>query len=149
MKDTNNLLGHNSWSCGDYDSLAGTSTSSVQTMIVSNEHSTIGESSFKLTRIGDGAWSQIGSVDGQFNGISASADIYSPLTNGAFFVQFRYSDGSYTQSTVYFNRNDNFYSISVTIYNDSSKTVSSCNVRVQGFTTDSPVFIDNVSLIEC
>lgn len=61
MKDTNNLLDHNTWSSEEYNNNPEIFNLAPSTMrIVSNEYSNIGESSIRLTKTAaSGAYARI------------------------------------------------------------------------------------------
>lgn len=61
MKDNNNLLSHNQWSAGEYENYPEIFyTAPMTDRICTNEYSSIGEQSIKLTKIADsGAYARV------------------------------------------------------------------------------------------
>lgn len=148
MKDTNNLLDHNTWSSGEYNNNPEIFNLAPSTMrIVSNEYSNIGESSIRLTKtVASGAYARITHTENLSNKtVTASAHIRS-ATKKATMIIIELNGSSIVQQA------------SVDVPANTSKTVSvslntgnSCSAIAVQFNNndgkDSIIFVDDISLV--
>ena len=148
VKDTNNLLDHNTWSSGEYNNNPEIFNLAPSTMrIVSNEYSNIGESSIRLTKTAaSGAYARITHTENLSNKtVTASAHIRS-ATQKATMIIIELNGSSIVQQA------------SVDVPANTSKTVSvslntgnSCSAIAVQFNNndgkDSIIFVDDISLV--
>ncbi|MCR5027401.1 MAG: hypothetical protein K6A34_08175 [Methanobrevibacter sp.] len=144
MKDNNNLLSYNQWSCGEYDNvLSGVNNGSGQTTEISNSWSSIGENSFKISRVAEtSSWSEC-RVQTNKNEITASCDILA-LSNCVISIVTDYSDGSQAYNSVNIYASNSVQNASVHFENNTNKTITRVSLRISGVI--SLVYIDNLNL---
>ena len=144
MKDNNNLLEYNQWSCGEYDNiLSGVNNGAGQTTEISNNWSSIGEKSFKISRISNTSpWSGC-RIQTNKNEITASCDILA-LSTCTLSIVIDYSDESQTYNNVAIYPSNSVQNVSVHFDNSSGKTVTKASLRITNVT--SFVYIDNLKL---
>lgn len=144
MKDTNNLLSYNQWSCGEYENiLTGVNNGAGQNTVISNTWSSIGENSFKISRIGESSsWSEC-RVNTNKNEITASCDILA-LSYCTLSVVVDYSDNSQNHNSVSIHSSNSVQNVSVHFENNTNKTVVKASLRISNVT--SLVYVDNLKL---
>ncbi|MCR5026981.1 MAG: hypothetical protein K6A34_06040 [Methanobrevibacter sp.] len=148
VKDNNNLLDYNTWSCGEYNNnpeIFNVAPNTIRT--VSTEYSNIGESSIRLTKTADsGAYSRITHTENLSNKtVIASAHIRSATQKSVLII-------------IEFNGSSVIQQASVDVPANTSKKVNvslntgnSCSaVGVQFNNNDgngSIIFVDDISLV--
>lgn len=147
VKDKNNLLTHSQWSTGEYDNTLSIVDWTGQKSEISSNYSSVGETSYKITRIEDSQyWSDI-ILAQSLSSYTVSCNIYSPSANGYLFAVTRYSDGTTTDSYVGFTAMDKIQSVSCNGIVTSGKTVSRVTLRIAGGSKDNSVYMDNPSIV--
>lgn len=137
MKDTNNLLDYNIWSGTEYThDITGFS----KTPTSSNEYSSIGENSLKLTRTTDDynnyTTEHMNSLPS--NNYRLTVDVYSPKSGGNL-VMFT---GDTDQVNVLFNPSPNVQSLSLQANNTNFR-----GFRLLNYTKGQSIWLDNISLV--
>lgn len=137
MKDTNNLLDYNIWSGTDYNNDI---TGFNKTPTSSNEYSSIGENSLKLTRTTDdyNNYSTEHMKSLPSNNYRLTVDVYSPKTSGNL-VMFT---GDADQVNVLFNPSPNVQSLSLQANNTNFR-----GIRLLNYTKGQSIWLDNISLV--
>lgn len=141
MKDTNNKLDYNVWSCGEYNNnLDNFFPASDAKVIVNNEWSNIGESSLKITRThpsyGTSLFTRISDLTGT-NNITATVKIYSPNNR----VRMEFYNGS-TLSNVICPASPTVSTITLTATVDSNYV----DLRLFLYAQEDYVFIDDINI---
>ena len=142
MKDTNNLLDYNVWSCGEYDNI------NIITIYgkvkITEQFSTIGEKSiaYQQSNPANYGYFYIDSTNTVTSGENhtVSVDCYCPDSNFTFIVR---QDGELSRVTI--PRNPSMQHISLSFTSNRS-----ASFRIQFFNdvSDSRIFIDNLSCIK-
>ncbi|WP_296862184.1 hypothetical protein [uncultured Methanobrevibacter sp.] len=142
MKDTNNILDHNQWSA-DYDETPNAFIcGSGMKVYVTNEYSSIGESSFKIVKTGTTqVWVEVRQTSNKTS-FTGTIDVYNPYENGALILVISYSDNSQSSTNVGIPFNDDLQTISASINAVSGKTVSTVALRV----SLNNAYVDNLRL---
>ena len=142
MKDTNNLLDHNQW-VADYDETPnGFICGNGMKVYVTNEYSSIGESSFKIVKTGTTYfWAEVRQTSNKTS-FTGNIDIYNPYEYGALFLVITYSDNTQSSTRVNVSPSDNLQYISASINADTGKTVSTIALRV----SFNNAYVDNLRL---
>ena len=142
MKDTTNLLDHNQW-VADYDETPNVFIcGSGMKVYVTNNYSSIGESSFKIVKTGTTqVWAEVrqNSTATSFIG---TIDVYNPFENGALILVITYSDNSQSSTSVGIASSDDLQTVSASINAVSGKTVSKIALRV----SLNNAYVDNLRL---
>lgn len=145
MKDKNNLISYNDWTCGDYTGEYDLTTSANVTCKVSPEYSTIGEHSFHIINK---------------NAYSNSQCRYSSMTAGKTYIITADIRVDKQSSFVLKERNssgDATYSVNIPADDNWNTYVLTCTVRsgstrldwfVEPKVVGTNVFIDNMRLVE-
>ena len=141
MKDTNNKVNHNVWSCGEYNNnLDNFFPASDAKVIVNNEWSNMGESSLKITRThpsyGTSLFTKISNLTGT-NNITATVKIYSP--NNRVRIEFYNSS---TLSNVTCPASSTVNTITLTTTTD----LNYVDLRLFLYAEEDYVFIDDINI---
>ena len=146
MKDTNNLLTHSQWSSGEYSNQTNIATSLGQKYQISNEFSSIGENSIKITRVGNNViWTESRIYNPSKNTFTCSCDILAKNRGQVYFVAVY---GDTTQDVVFTDVEvkDDVQHITVSGSINQSKPLSFVSIRfiirdIGGF-----IYVDNISI---
>ena len=137
MKDTNNLLDYNIWSGTDY---SNDITGFSKTPISSNEYSSIGENSLKLTRTTDDynnyTTEYMKSLPS--SNYRLTVDVYSPQAGGNLVMFI----GDTVQVNVVFNSSPNVQSLSLQANNTNFR-----GIRLLNYTKGQSIWFDDFSLV--
>lgn len=138
MKDTNNLIPYNIWSCSEYENNINGIMPNDLKIHPSSNFSTIGEQSLKINYNGGNNWlnidiSQLITSNSLY---TVELDVYSPESNGSITLR------EYNSTTVIaFSQQETIQTISLT---KSFSQVSGTYVQI--LCRENYFFVDNISL---
>ena len=139
VKDTNNLLTHNQWTSGDYTNDL-TDFTRIQSSKITNQYSTIGESSINLNRIDNTWWINVPANLSTTGDYTFSIDIL----NKSDSVALRFQANGSAVTTLNIPTSDSWqtYSISASLTN-----LTNVYLQILNYTYDG-IYIDNIRLIK-
>lgn len=148
VKDKDNILTHNHWSGGEYDKNNQSDIFlSSATVVISNEHSSNGEYSYKITPIQDSGYFNINlynllNVSGKTARLTLD---YLLLTNSSTsrvnIIQLNSNNAEITRTGVQLSSNDTFDHVSLT----SLQLDANCVTIVIRVLLDATLFLDNLN----
>lgn len=149
VKDKNNLLSYNAWSCGSYShDLTGMSDGTGQSTEVSNQYSEIGDSSFKITRnTNTQYWSEF-RLNQQIVSFVANLTIYTPNNPVQIVTVILYDDWSQNVASLNVPANNESQHITLNSpFYDSTKTILRITLRIAlPENVNDYCYIDNASI---
>lgn len=140
MKDNNNILTHNIWTCGDYNNLEDFNIYTQESLQITNSYSYIGESSAQITTSGNAY------VDVPTNITSLGTYTLTLKILTENWVQLRLVESWVVKSEVNIPPNTNFWqtiSLSATF-----SDLSNIRIRIKNIGSTDRVFVDDVTLIK-
>ena len=147
MKDNNNLLSHNQWTAGEYENYPEIFyTAPMTDRICTNDYSSIGEQSIKLTKLGSpGSYARV-SYNQSIINKTVTASVTIKTENATVLLILLERDGTniIQQRNVTVPSNS-FMNISVSLESTSSNTSFGIQFNNNG-DVGSFIHIDNISL---
>lgn len=145
VKDTTNILPYNDWSAGEYSNSIDTSMVSQGKVIISNDFSIIGETCLKYIQRNPANYGylfiQTPNIIEENTSYIASFDVYCPDASYTFVI--RSSSAELSRVTIPVNDNIQHITLSASV-----GTSSFLRLQFMNDTSDSRLFIDNISLVK-
>ena len=140
MKDNNNILTHNIWTCGDYNNLEDFNIYTQESLQITNNHSYIGECSAQITLSGNAY------VDVPTNITSLGTYTLTLKILTENWVQIRLLESWVVKSSVNIPPNtDSWQIINISA---TFSDLSNIRIRMMNKGTTDKVFFDDVTLIK-
>ena len=140
MKDTNNILTYNIWTCGDYNNLEDFNIYTQESLQITNNYSYIGECSAQITLSGNAY------VDVPTNITSLGTYTLTLKILTENWVQIRLLESWVVKSSVNIPPNTDYWQI-INI-SATFSDLSNIRIRMMNTGTTDKVFFDDVTLIK-